>query len=275
MAERFLIPTHGAALAAERWQGGAPVVVLLHEGVSDKRGWREVATLLASATTVVAYDRRGFGETPPSSGLFTHVADVLAVLDYLADGYLADGPAWLVGASAGGMIALDTALLAPDRVAGLVLLGSSVSGAPAPDLDPHSQRLDALLDQAYAAGEAAEINRLEMWVWLDGPAQPEGRVSGPARSLALDMNAIVIANKVPGKTGASGVDAWNRLAEVRLPVTVACGELDAPFVIDRNRQLARRLPSATFQLLPGMAHQPYLEQPGNVASLIARAIAAG
>jgi pimeloyl-ACP methyl ester carboxylesterase len=252
MAELFLIPTDGADLAAERWQGGAPVVVLLHEGVSDKRGWREVATLLAPATTVVAYDRRGFGETPPSSGMFTHVADVLAVLDYLADDYLADGPAWLVGASAGGMIALDTALLAPDRVAGLVLLGSSVSGAPAPDLDPH---------------------RLEMWVWLDGPAQPEGRVSGPARSLALDMNAIVIANKVPGKTGASGVDAWNRLAEVRLPATVACGELDAPFVIDRNRQLARRLPSATFQILPGMAHQPYLEHPDQVANLICQAIA--
>jgi pimeloyl-ACP methyl ester carboxylesterase len=56
-------------------------------------------------------------------------------------------------------------------------------------------------------------------------------------------------------------------------VTVACGELDAPFVIDRNRQLARRLPSATFQLLPGVAHQPYLEHPDQVANLICQAIA--
>jgi len=269
MAERFLIPSEGAHLAAEHWQGSAPMVVLLHEGVSDRRCWREVATLLAPATTVVAYDRRGFGETPPGSGVFSHVGDVLAVLDYLAD-----GAAWLVGASAGGMIALDTAIIAPDRVAGLVLLGSSVSGAPAPDLDSHSQRLDALLDRAYEAADAAEINRLEMWVWLDGPAQPEGRVSGPARSLALDMNAIIIENKVPGKTGASGVDAWNRLAEVRLPVTVASGELDAPFVIDRNRQLAERLPNATFQILPGMAHQPYLEHPDQVAHLVLQAIAA-
>jgi pimeloyl-ACP methyl ester carboxylesterase len=269
MAERFLIPSEGADLAAERWQGGAPMVVLLHEGVSDKRSWREVAGLLAPATTVVAYDRRGFGETPPSSGMFSHVADVLAVLDYLAD-----GPAWLVGASAGGMIALDTAILAPERIAGLALLGSSVSGAPAPDLDSDSQRFDALLDQAYETGDAAEINRLETWLWLDGPAQPEGRVTGAARALALGMNAIIIGNKVPGKTGASGIDAWNRLPEVRVPVTVACGELDAPFVIDRNRQLAERLPSATFRILPGMAHQPYLEHPDQVAHLILQAIAA-
>lgn len=269
MAERFVIPSDGTELVAERWQGGTSVVVLLHEGVSDRRGWREVAALLAPATTVVAYDRRGFGETPPSPGKFSHTDDTLAVLDQVTD-----GPAWLVGASAGGMIALDTALSAPERVAGLVLLGSAVSGAPAPDLDEHSQRFDVLLDRAYEEGDAAEINRLEMWLWLDGPAQPEGRVTGPPRTLALDMNAIVIANRTAEAAGGSGADAWNRLAEVRVPVTVACGEFDAPFVIDRNRQLAHQLPNAAFQILPGLAHQPYLEHPEQVANLILQAIAA-
>jgi len=270
MTERFLIAGAGAGLAAERWPGGTPVVVLLHEGVADKRGWREVAAALAPATTVVAYDRRGFGETPPGSGTFSHADDVLAVLDQVAD-----GPAWLVGASAGGMIALDTAILAPERVAGLVLLGSSVSGAPAVELDEYSQRFDILIDRAYESADAAEINRLETWLWLDGPAQPEGRVGGAARTLALDMNAIIIKNKVPENAGSSGVDAWNRLAEVRVPVTVACGELDAPFMIDRNRQLAARLPSASFHILPGMAHQPYLEHPDQVANLALEAMAAG
>lgn len=270
MTERFLIAGAGSDLVAERWQGGTTVVVLLHEGVADRRGWHEVAALLTPVATVVAYDRRGFGETPPGTGTFSHADDVLTVLDQVAD-----GPAWLVGASAGGMIALDAAILAPERVAGLVLLGSSVSGAPRPDLDSHSQRLDTLLDRAYEAADAEEINRLEMWMWLDGPAQPEGRVSGPARSLALEMNAIIIANEAleaPGARGDSGVDAWSRLAEVRVPVTVACGEFDAPFMIDRNRQLAERLPKASFRILPGTAHQPYLEHPDQVAHLIRRAI---
>lgn len=57
-----------------------------------------------------------------------------------------------------------------------------------------------------------------------GPAQPEGRVSGPARALALDMNAIILRNRVQENAGANAVNAWNRLEEVHVPVTVACGE---------------------------------------------------
>jgi hypothetical protein len=46
-------------------------------------------------------------------------------------------------------------------------------------------------------------------------------VTGAARSLALDMNAIILGYGVPEDAGASGVDAWNRLEEVRVPVTGA------------------------------------------------------
>ncbi|MBO0788755.1 MAG: alpha/beta hydrolase [Actinobacteria bacterium] len=267
MSDAFVVSRDNCLLAGERWPGGSPVIVLLHEGVADRRSWRDVATRLAPALTVIAYDRRGFGETPPATGPFSHAEDLLAVLDEVAG-----GPVWLVGASAGGGLALDTALLAPERVSGLVLFGTAVSGAPEPELDAATQRFDKLIDQAIAAGDLAEQNRLETWLWLDGPAQPEGRVTGEARSLALDMNAIVLRNGVPESAGASDVAAWNRLAEVRVPVTVACGDLDVPFVLARSRELADRLPDARFQQLPGMAHQPYLEQPEFVANLVMGAV---
>jgi pimeloyl-ACP methyl ester carboxylesterase len=267
MGEFFVVSRDGCDLAAERWRGGLPVVVFLHEGVSDRRGWREMASHLAPMMTVVAYDRRGFGETAPSSGLFSHVEDLLAVLDVVAG-----DPAWLVGASAGGGVALDTALIAPERVAGLVLLGSAVSGAPEPGLDADTQRLDDLIGQAMAAGDLEEVNRLETWLWLDGPAQPEGRVTGAARSLALDMNAIILRSGAPDDAGHSGVDAWNRIHEVRVPVTAACGDLDVPYLITRSRELADRMPNAHYHVLSGMAHQPYLEQPDTVAQLVVQAV---
>lgn len=97
-------------------------------------------------------------------------------------------------------------------------------------------------------------------------------MTGPARGLALDMNAIILRNGLPESAGASEIDAWNRLTEVQIPVTVACGDLDVPFLIDRSRQLSERLPSARYQVLPGMAHQPYLEQPRAVADLVMRAL---
>ena len=268
MGERFVITRQGCDLAGERWPGGAQIVLLLHEGVSDRRGWHQVAQQLAPRVTVVAYDRRGYGESSVSTAPFTHVEDLLAVLDREQA-----RRAWLVGASAGGGLALDTALLAPDRVAGLVLLGTAVSGAPEPELDPATQQFDALLDRAIAAGNLEEINRLETWLWLDGPSAPEGRVGGEARALALDMNATILRNAGREDEGASDVDAWHRLDEVQVPVTVACGELDVPFLITRGRELAGSLPHARYHQLPAMAHQPYLENPGQVADLVLGALA--
>ena len=272
MSETFTVRAGDAALAAERWPGGQPTVVLLHEGVSDRRGWAEVARRLAPAVTVVAYDRRGHGETAVSAGPFSHVEDLLAVLAEVAD-----GPVWLAGASAGGGVALDTALTAPERVAGLVLFGTAVSGSPPMTdeaVDPDTRRLGTLIEQAEAAGDLAEQNRLETWVWLDGPAQPEGRVGGAARALALDMNGIIMRNGAPEEAGASGVDAWSRLAEVQVPVTVACGTFDVPFLFALCRELAGLLPRGTFRELPEMAHQPYLEHPDQVADLLLTAMRA-
>ena len=120
---------------------GVPVV-LLHAGVAGRRGWHAVAERLPGP--VIAYDRRGFGETPPGPEGFTHLEDLLAVLDAQAG-----GPAWLVGNSMGGALALDAAVTAPERIAGLVLIAPAVGGQPDPDeLDPQMRR-------GMAAGSAA------------------------------------------------------------------------------------------------------------------------
>ncbi len=50
-----------ARLAADRWPGRDPTIVLLHSGVTDRRSWCGSADLLAEAGTAVAYDRRGYG----------------------------------------------------------------------------------------------------------------------------------------------------------------------------------------------------------------------
>jgi pimeloyl-ACP methyl ester carboxylesterase len=243
-------------------------VVLLHEGIADRRGWHRVAGLLAPRVTVVAYDRRGYGESPVSTGEFTNAGDLRAVIEREKAERV-----WLVGASAGGGLALDAALLLPERVAGLVLIGPAVSGAPQAELDETEQRFDGLFESAIEAGDNAELNRLDMWFWLDGPYSPEGRVGGAARELALEMNAIIIGNDASEGAGDNGVDAWSRLAEITVAVTVACGALDAGFIVQRSRELARRLPKASYTELPGVAHQPYLEQPAAIADLVREAIA--
>jgi pimeloyl-ACP methyl ester carboxylesterase len=268
MYEPVEIAVGGATLAGDRWHGAGATIALLHAGVCDRRCWREVgARLGAAGRDVVAYDRRGFGDVPPASGPFRHVDDLLVVLDAVSP----DAPAWLVGSSMGGEVALDAALEAPERVAGLVLLAPAVSGDPEPDEEAYNAATDGLagaIDAAWTAGALEECNRLEVRLWLDGPAGPEGRVSGPPRELALDMNRIVIANGESDADGASGLDAASRVHEIAIPAIVACGELDVTIKVRRSAELADAVPNAAYRSLPGRAHLPYLEAPEEIAALI-------
>jgi pimeloyl-ACP methyl ester carboxylesterase len=270
-SDRLSVNAGTSRLAGERWQGdrGAPVAVMLHSAVTDRRAWHEVAALLAPRVTVVAYDRRGFGETPAAAVRFSPLADLVAVL-----GEVTDGAVWLVGNSAGGGLALDAALALPDRVAGLVLLAPAVSGAPVPDVDAATERLDRLSDEALGAGDIGAAVRWATWLWLDGPGEPEGRVGGAPRELARTMNAIVLRHRRPDLVEPIDVDAWPRLGEIRCPATVVCGDLDVPFLRTWCADLARRIPGGRYRMLSGVAHTPQLEQPAAIAELIAGALCA-
>src|SRR5688572_12018874 len=181
--ERFDV----GGLAAVRWGEGVPRYLLLHAGVADSRSWAAVAPGLDGPS--VAYDRRGFGGTPPGPDGFRHLDDLLAVLDAVAG----DAPVWLVGNSMGGALAIDAALEAPERVAGLVLIGPGVSSdVPGWEQPPPTAAENALEAEWDATGEDDLEARLalEAWLWLDGPER-RGRVGGAARELAIDMNRRV------------------------------------------------------------------------------------
>lgn len=246
------------------------MVVLLHSGVADRRSWHPLSTPLGARLAALSYDRRGFGDTGPATSPFSHLEDLAAVLDAVAV-----GPVWLAGSSADGGLALDAAIAFPHRVAGLVLFAPAVSGAPpaAPEhLDAATVRLDAEREAALARGDLAEVNRLDAWLWLDGPGQPEGRVGGAVRAVALEMNAAILRNLRPQLVRPNGIQAWPRLSELTVPVTVVCGDLDVSFLRQRCGDLAQRLPGGRLVIQPGTAHAPYLEQPPVVAELLVEAI---
>jgi pimeloyl-ACP methyl ester carboxylesterase len=188
----------GTRLVDERHDGAGATVVALHAGVADRRCWRETIAHLHGGATVVSYDRRGYGETPPSSAPFSNLDDLVLVLEEL------DEPTvWLLGNSMGGQLALDLARRAPDRVAGLILLAPDVSGAPEQTLDPDTQRLSDLIDQALAARNLDELNRFETWLWLDGPSSKQGPNAGEG-SRARGVRGAERYGPSPVPGGASG-----------------------------------------------------------------------
>lgn len=266
--ERIKI-TDGTGFACDHLAGDGRQIVLLHAGVADRRAWRDVAAILnARGADVTAYDRRGFGETPGTEHEYDHVDDLAAILDEIAV-----GPVWLVGNSQGGRIALDLAAEEPRRATGLILIAPAISGAPDiedDDLDPATRELSDRIEEAEDEGDGDLVNELEVRLWLDGPAGPEGRVSGPLRDLALAMNAIALVSPQPDDGGQGEHDAWSVLERIDVPATVAWGALDIPAFVDQCRILADRLPSAGEPIvLDGVAHLPGLERPDIVAELIA------
>lgn len=244
-------------LAVDHRPGPGPLTVFLHAGVADRRSFADVHLDGAS----LAYDRRGFGESEPGVGPFTHLEDLRAVLEDL-------GPAVLVGNSLGGRLALDAALTFPGLVLGLVLLAPAVSGAPAPtDVDPRADELDAAVDAAVAAGDVERAVALDAELWLDGPRSAPGRVGGGARELFLAMDRTAVRNQA-FEHGGCDVEAWPRLGELRLPVTVATGDLDCTHLLTRTAALVERIPGARRAELPGTAHLPTLERPDLVRDLV-------
>ena len=254
-----VVPSGKARLRVEGGGSGVPVV-FLHAGVADRRMWRDQLdefALHAVQFRTLAYDRRGFGETPHADEPYSHVGDLFAMLDTVAAGE----PAILVGCSQGGRIAIDAAVAEPGRVRALVLVAPAISGAPAVDSFPAAiVALLEALERAETAGDVDGINALEAHAWLDGPAVTEGRVAGPARELFLAMNGIAL-RAVPRGREIEPKPAYARLRQIAVPTLVMWGELDFPHLVARCEHLAAHVPRAQTHVFRNAAHLPNLEYP--------------
>lgn len=252
--EPFSLEVGGATLAGFEIGEGLPVV-FLHAGVCDKRMWLSQMQAVADAGWhAIAYDRRGYGETQSADVAFHHGRDLEALLE--AFGIHA---AVLVGCSMGGGLAIDFALRHPGRVIGLVLIGTSVSGAPWDATEAESM-IEAAEEDALERGDNDMLNRVQAHEWLDGPRAQSGRVSGAARTLFLDMNALAL-NKPALTQEQPMADAWHRVAELAAPSLLLVGDQDFTAIIDRHEQLSEEMPNAFAAVLENVAHIPSIERP--------------
>jgi pimeloyl-ACP methyl ester carboxylesterase len=263
-----VVSSGAARLGAESAGAGQPLV-FLHANVADRRMWLHQLASLASKYQVIAFDRRGFGETPSVGGSYSQTADLFAVLDRIAG---SGKRAILVGCSHGGSIAVDAALEAPDRVAAMVLISSSVSGAPTGTPSNTAGRLVDTLSSAVKSGDVDLAIRLRAALFLDGPLANEGRVQGPARELFFEMNRIALAASAAGEPLQSQ-PAWDRLSQIAVPVRVLCGDLDFPHIQARGKELAATCPEGRFEAVTGAAHLPSLEQPERITSRLSELLA--
>ncbi|UJW86770.1 alpha/beta fold hydrolase [Devosia sp. SL43] len=261
VGEPFAVDIGKASLAGLE-EGDGLAVVFLHAGVCDKRMWLSQMEAVADAGWhAIAYDRRGYGETSSEDEAFNHVDDLEALLEAL-DVHAAV----FVGCSMGGGLAVDFALKHPGQVIGLVLIGTSITGAPWHANDTE-QMIEAAEEDAYERGDLEMVNRVQAHEWLDGPRAQSGRVGGAARELFLDMNAIVLG-KPELTLEERRPDAWRRVAEVAAPTLLIVGDQDFSALIDRHEHLSEEMPNAFAAVLEDVAHIPSIERPDLVNSML-------
>ncbi len=250
----------GARLVYET-TGEGPAVVLIHGFGLDMRMWDPQVGPLAARFRVVRYDCRGFGASGPFDPAvpYTHAGDLVALLDHLDI-----GEAVLAGLSFGGRVALQTALAAPDRVCGLVLLDAVLDGVA---WDPESAR--ALEEVARRVQAAGMLAGREAWL-----AHPLFAVARERPDLAGALAVMVAGypgqhwlDQDPHRQTRAPIDVLEGVAG---PVLVAVGERDVPGFREMSAVLARRIPGAICRVVADAGHMINMEQPAAVNELLTR-----
>jgi pimeloyl-ACP methyl ester carboxylesterase len=245
------------------WWRRQPWMVLVQGLGFDRSGWGPVVDGLRDHFALLLVDNRGSGRSDQPAGRLAvadMARDVLAVLDAAAV-----PQAHVVGASLGGMIAQEVALLDPSRVAALVLACTTPGW---PFAYPMPAETVALMG---ATGRMPADVALRRHV--------ENALALATVRERPELVERLIAHQRSRRGGTAGwyaqLAAGARFGDLRqgsitAPTLVLHGTEDR--VVDpRNaRLLADRIPHARLMMLPGLGHLFFWEAPGAFVDAVTR-----
>jgi 3-oxoadipate enol-lactonase len=259
----------GRRLFHQRSGAGEPL--LLIQGMSGTHlSWGEpFAGDLARDFDVVAYDHRGIGRSDPVSDPFS-IAELAEDAAGLLD-ELGWETAHVLGISMGGMVAQELALSHPERIRTLTL-GCTYCGGPGSALAPQAtlERLSAGMlsgDRERAIRTAFEVNVSAAFAAQDGAYEAFRAMAkalpAPVAVIMLQMQAIATH------------DTSARLPALALPTLVIHGDEDQMLPVQNGRLIASLIPGSRLEILAGVGHVFWWEQPARSAELVrAHALAA-
>jgi pimeloyl-ACP methyl ester carboxylesterase len=245
-------------------RGGSGEPLLLIQGMSGTHvSWGEpFLELLRRDFEVIVFDNRGIGHSGPVAGAFTIVEmaeDTKGLLDALELDTV-----HVLGISMGGMIAQELALAHPERLWTLAL-GCTYCGGPGSRLMPEENLRK--LAEGMASGDRGKAIQAGYEVNLSPAFRAEEgnfaafeamATSVPARraTIELQMQAIL------------GHDTSARLGEISLPTLIVHGTEDGVLPVENGKLIASLMPEAHLELLEGVGHMFWWEQPERSAELL-------
>jgi pimeloyl-ACP methyl ester carboxylesterase len=256
------VPVAGSELHVERRGDGEPLLLVQGMGANGAHWGEPFLRELERDFELVLYDHRGIGRSGPLSGDVTTAdlaGDALALLDALQI-----ERAHVLGFSMGGMVAQELALTAAQRVATLVLVGTTAGGTQS---KPTSGDVVQALTAAVLSGDRERVLRTGFGLVVSGDyaadAANYATFAAAAREhpasiqILMEQQAAVVAH-----------DAYGRLRGLAPPTLVIHGTEDRILSPINGDLLASLIPGARLELLDGAGHLVYWEQPERTAQLV-------
>ena len=246
----------------ERSGSGPPLLMIMGMSGTAVHWTEPFLDALRPEFEVIVYDHRGVGASTRLEGAIT-----IAQLAEDAAGLIAAlqlDSTHVLGVSMGGMIAQELALAHPEQVHTLTLgctyCGGEGSAVAAPeDLQGLTQ---AMLsgDRQRALRAGFEINLSPAAVAANGNWE---------RFLAIaEQRSVAVEVVMTQLQACMAHDTNARLEQLSLPTLVIHGTADRLLPVANGRLIASRIPGARLELLEGIGHMFWWEQPERSAELV-------
>jgi pimeloyl-ACP methyl ester carboxylesterase len=250
-----------------REAGDGPPLLLIHGAGPDSRGWGESFEDLGADHRVIAFDRRGFGQSvdQPLVDWHGHAEDAAALLRERSA-----APAVVVGWSGGGLVALDLAINHPDLVSALVLVETALRAKRkiTPSLAvafvrarlQHSLGRERRATETFLRWAMGESTGGSTWDRDDYPQE---------RREALLGNSVGVWNDL-----GSGDGSDLPVERIACPVTCIRGDLSQRWFITTTEATPKLIPQVHVKVIPGTNHAITFHRPKEFAQAIREAAAA-
>ena len=263
--DSLFIDVNGLNVHYKMMGEGEPTFILLHGFGASLFSWHAVMPELAKYGTVIAYDRPAFGlterplEWADGENPYSPAAQVELVIGLMDE--LGIEQAILVGNSAGGKVAFETALNYPQRVQALVAVDAAVyAGGGAPPFvrpllkTPQFRHLGPLIARQIEKNGDDFIRS----AWHDPSKITEETWEGYHKPLRAENWDRALWEMT---LASEASDLEERLNELTLPVLVITGDDDRIVPTEQSLRLADELPNATLNVIAESGHLPHEEKP--------------
>ena len=232
---------------------------LIHGWGIGSCAWQTLTAQLGTNFKLQIIDLPGYGKNPGRND------DFLETTQNIAKSIPPDSI--VCGWSLGGIIAMQLALLAPQRIAGLIVIAASPCFTKRDDW-PQAQPPELLSSFAQATSKDPVGTLQRFNVLLN---RGDSLARSTTRQLAQAMSTAPCPERetlLRGLSWLRDIDLRPQIEQLNVPALLIHGDMDQLMPLSAAQWLDEKLPASHLEIINGAAHAPFINHPEQLARII-------